>query len=357
MQQSISLHANSGGSDKIYNVFLVEEGDGYKVNYQNGRRGSTLTNGTKTATAVPFEKAKAIFDKLVKEKMTGSSKYKVVEGAAPPMAVAAASAKTSAGFDPMLLNAIDESTLAEYINDPAYVMQEKYDGERRPVILRDGQVLGVNKKGEVVPVLQPIADALCSQFSSVTLDAEQVGDRLYVFDILQADQDDYSKVDLDARIRVLNNLASIHNKDSSPVVYVATSLYTESKRALVERVRAENGEGVVIKRFDSLYRAGRPNSGGDWLKFKFTETLTAEVIAHSEGVRSVEIGVYDGDQLVSLKNVTVPASEPLPNVGSFCEVRYLYAYPNGGLAQPVFLKQRNDVDRTDAKVSQLKYKA
>jgi hypothetical protein len=58
-------------------------GGSFIVNYQNGARGSTLTNGSKTTTPVPYDKAITIFDKLVKEKMTGSSKYRVSDGVAP----------------------------------------------------------------------------------------------------------------------------------------------------------------------------------------------------------------------------------------------------------------------------------
>jgi bifunctional non-homologous end joining protein LigD len=73
-EKSISLYSDKGGADKVYNVFLVASGNDFKVNYQNGARGSTLTNGTKTASPVAYDKAVAIFDKLVKEKMAGSSK-------------------------------------------------------------------------------------------------------------------------------------------------------------------------------------------------------------------------------------------------------------------------------------------
>lgn len=73
-EKSISLYSDKGGADKVYNVFLVARGSDFIVNYQKGARGSTLTNGTKTGSPVPYDKAVAIFDRLVKEKMTGSSK-------------------------------------------------------------------------------------------------------------------------------------------------------------------------------------------------------------------------------------------------------------------------------------------
>jgi hypothetical protein len=75
--QSVSLHSSAGGADKLYNVFLLPKDDGYIVNYQNGRRGGTLTNGTKTATPVPLDKAQAIFEQIaVTADLTSSSSRK-----------------------------------------------------------------------------------------------------------------------------------------------------------------------------------------------------------------------------------------------------------------------------------------
>jgi bifunctional non-homologous end joining protein LigD len=59
----------------------------------------------------------------------------------------------------------------------------------------------------------------------------------------------------------------------------------------------------------------------------------------------------------SLKNVTVPVSQDIPPVRALVEVRYLYAWSTGGLAQPVLLGIRTDADKSDAKASQLKFKS
>jgi len=50
--QSISLYYREGGSDKVYHVQLREVGGGYVVNFQYGRRRSTLQTGNKTSTPV-----------------------------------------------------------------------------------------------------------------------------------------------------------------------------------------------------------------------------------------------------------------------------------------------------------------
>ena len=63
------LHFQQGASDKVYEVDLCEVGtDEYLVNFRYGRRGATLTEGTKTVSPVDREKADKLFNKLVEEK-------------------------------------------------------------------------------------------------------------------------------------------------------------------------------------------------------------------------------------------------------------------------------------------------
>jgi bifunctional non-homologous end joining protein LigD len=59
---------------------------------------------------------------------------------------------------------------------------------------------------------------------------------------------------------------------------VPSAAKTDEKRALWNKVKAAHGEGVVFKRLDCPVREGRPNSGGDWLKYKFTETASCFVL-------------------------------------------------------------------------------
>ena len=66
---AISLYFREGSSDKVYHAQIVPNGDNlYSVNFQYGRRGSTLQTGSKTAAPVTLAEARKIFDKLVAEK-------------------------------------------------------------------------------------------------------------------------------------------------------------------------------------------------------------------------------------------------------------------------------------------------
>ena len=62
-----TLYFREGSSDKVYSASIDPKDGGYVVNFAYGRRGSTLTTGTKTQVPVHYQTAKSIFDKLVRE--------------------------------------------------------------------------------------------------------------------------------------------------------------------------------------------------------------------------------------------------------------------------------------------------
>jgi bifunctional non-homologous end joining protein LigD len=121
-------------------------------------------------------------------------------------------------------------------------------------------------------------------------------------------------------------------------------------------VKGVNGEGIVFKRVDSRVSSGRPNSGGDWLKFKFTESASCCVLEINSGKRSVKIGLLTSDQIIPVGNVTIPPNHLVPAAGDIAEVGYLYAYKGGSLYQPVYLGKRLDLNMSACTLNQLKYK-
>ena len=66
--ENITLYYREGSSDKTYQAAIEPKDGGFVVNFAFGRRGTTLQTGTKTSAPVPFNEAKKIYDKLVKEK-------------------------------------------------------------------------------------------------------------------------------------------------------------------------------------------------------------------------------------------------------------------------------------------------
>lgn len=149
----------------------------------------------------------------------------------------------------------------------------------------------------------------------------------------------------------------LDGKTGSHLELVQMAVTTEEKRALYNSVKAKGGEGLVFKRLMAPYVAGRPNSGGDALKFKFKASASCFVIGGRTGKRSVELGLLDDGDTVSVGNVTIPANHDIPAEGQIVEVQYLYVKNKGGnLFQPVYLGVRNDVKKAECKIEQLKYK-
>src|SRR6266481_5709390 len=76
--------AQGGTSDKVYHLALEQNGKGFTVTAQYGRRGSALAVDTKTKNgAVGYDEARKIFDRVLREK---KAKGYVDAGAKAPAA-------------------------------------------------------------------------------------------------------------------------------------------------------------------------------------------------------------------------------------------------------------------------------
>ena len=346
---SLFLSDPSVRADKEYHVYLRKAGDdAFTVDFAYGRRGSALSAGTKTATPVARDKAEAIEKKLVAEKKAKG--YVACEIGKREVGTDTGEAS---GYLPQLLNTVDRTDLEEMAAISAFCFQQKMDGERRLVLVEGTQVRGINRRGEFVGVPVEWQGPLGSLGRLALIDGEQIGGRLFAFDLLIDGEDlrDASFEDRHARLTAL--LASVDAPELFQLVPVATT--EEAKCALVTRLEAANAEGVVARRLDAPYRAGRPNSGGDALKHKFWESATVIVLGESGDKRSVRMGLLDAaGALVYVGKVSIPPNAGVPAENTLIEVRYLYrASEDGALYQPTFIGVRSDVSRGDATLLQI----
>ena len=67
--QSTSLYFREGASDKEYHAAIEPKADGFIVTFAYGRRGNTLTVGTKTEAPVSLDEATKVFGKLIASKI------------------------------------------------------------------------------------------------------------------------------------------------------------------------------------------------------------------------------------------------------------------------------------------------
>jgi bifunctional non-homologous end joining protein LigD len=345
---NISLFFCEGKSDKVYHLQLDKVSSGYVVNFQYGRRGSSLNSGTKTNVPVSQEDANKIYTKVLNEKL--SKGYQECETTSPTVTPVSSVKKVATSRElPQLLNAIEDPET--YITDDRFVAQEKMDGERRRVSfdLFEKSLTQYNKKGQAIPIVTDLKTALKGQFG--IFDGEMVGDVFYVFDLLSANGTDVRELPYSKRVAMLNEFSF-----GKGIKIVKVARGTKEKRKLFEKLKKENKEGIVFKKEDAPYSVGRPSSGGDQLKFKFCKTATCRVSSLTKSKRSVGLEMIDGDS-VAVGKVTIPPNKEVPTIGSYIEVKYLYAYKGGSLYQPIYLGERNDQDESDINIKQLVYKA
>lgn len=358
VEQKVSLACTQGGSDKVYFAQLTASGGGWLVTAQYGPRGGTLKSADKHATPFPYASALKTFNSLVKSKMAKG--YVPSETAGETRLIATPTVATFTDIRVQLLNEIQRCEVRMYLGDPAFVAEIKHDGERRPLVIDGGEIYGLNKKGQRVPL--PIAIARQAEALPVgregrtVLDGELVGDTLHVWDLLEREGHNQRDLSLRERARRLRGLFEGF-PGASPIVVTETADGFEAKSALLERVIAEGLEGIVLKRASAPYTPDRPASGGDWLKYKLKATATVRVKARNIGKASIAVEVKDGDDWCFIGNVTVPPNQSMPDAGRCVEVEYLYIANRGGcLFQPVYKGVRTDQDEGDCGIGQLKYK-
>jgi bifunctional non-homologous end joining protein LigD len=248
---AISLYFREGSSDKVYHAQIAPDGnDLYSVNFQYGRRGSTLQTGTKTAAPVALAQARKIFDKLVAEKRAKG--YTEGESGVPYSGGELANRRFE--YTPQLLNSIDEAAMLEYLRNPDWLMQEKMDGVRLIVVRRGNSVTAGNRNGLTVAVSAAIVEAVLALDHDCVLDGEAIGDVYWPFDLLSLDGNDITHRSLTYRLQLLTAILRARPVESHRPRRTAFS--ERDKRALLNTIRAERGEGVVFKNAHARYNTG-----------------------------------------------------------------------------------------------------
>jgi bifunctional non-homologous end joining protein LigD len=346
-----TLYYRQGSSDKVYQASLAPKDGGYVVDFAYGRRGTTLQTGTKTQAPVSYDEAKRIYDKLIAEKTVKG--YAPGEDGTPYQGTD--KAKQATGIHCQLLNAVEEDQVEKLIADPAYWMQEKYDGRRLLIDKRGDRITGINRLGLTVALPQTLARDAAACPLDLILDGEAVGDAFHVFDALLIGDDEIGGCRYGERyLRLMNLLASFQHRN---IHLVPTAFTPRQKSDLLDRLRKANAEGVVFKHTDAPYLAGRPASGGSQLKYKFCATASF-VVGRINAKRSIGLLLFTGDRIGAAGNVTIPPNHEVPETGQVVECRYLYAFrESGAIYQPVYLGTRDDIRAEECTTTQLKYKA
>lgn len=257
-----------------------------------------------------------------------------------------------------------EGDLHEKALDNLWVFEPKLDGKRVLVHVTDRTVRAYNRKGDETDIPDGVAD----QFNvkgfegNWVFDGELVDGTYWIFDVLacphggsKTETSDLTDLTLGARRQFLEQV--FERWQPGLCRLVPQEHVDAGKLRLVNRLREDGGEGVMLKHLPSLYRPGKRSHG--WLKLKFTQTTDVFVTGLNRGGKeqAVDIGHFhhQSGELIDAGGLKIPAElVGKVNVGDVFEVRYLYATDAYKLYQPVFVRKRDDKSRDECTTVELK---
>ena len=230
----VSLYYREGSSDKVYQAAIEPKGNQFVVNFAYGRRGATLTTGTKTSSPVDFDAAKQIYTKLVREKKAKG--YTEAEDGTPYQHTD----KQSSGIFPQLLNPIEEAEVEPLLRDDDYCAQEKFDGRHLLIRKQDAHIEGINKKGLLVGLPETVSNDIRDLPGSFIPDGESIGDDYHAFDLLEFNGENLRPLTYRMRLMRLANLL-LSSSQHPHVRLVETAFTTRQKTELWHRIQAIGG--------------------------------------------------------------------------------------------------------------------
>jgi hypothetical protein len=253
---------------------------------------------------------------------------------------------------PMLCSSVDLSAVDELIESTDWYGQQKLDGDRLLIHVKDGEVRALNREGEIRRNMVPAKVLREFAFDGEWyFDGELMDDgTLWLFDLPFANGHVTGEHPLSFRVEVLERLFA--SWQPSPCIRLLTTVrHASAKRELFCHLRHALFEGMVFKRADGLYRSGKRSQS--MLKAKFTSTVDAVVTAvRPEGRENCLLGLFDNGTMVPIGSVSL-VGRPAVSPGDVVEVRYLYAGTNRSLVQPVMLRRRHDKSAAECTVDQL----
>lgn len=340
----------------VYEIHVRPAGAGrVDVVAHTGRAGRTLLP-TVIAAGVPANRADGVVEKTIRDKVRLGYR----DPNADPTDIAA---PEDIDMLPALLVSLHHPDLFDFTS-AQWLVQQKYDGENRPIRLAADGPQFFNRDGRRV-VGNPSAAAdlteLFRRIGPAILNCEDMGPAgIYVFDMpegLGVTRDD----DFATRNAALRRLREAAQGLRWITVCPAVPFERFAAAGGPERLRADRAEGYVLKRADAPYKPGRGRSvaRATMLKVKFIEDATFRIGDYRHlGPRSVPIETWDQDAMawIPAGRVSIPVAADMPEPGSYADVRYLYASAAGVISQPVWKGVRPGAGPEDCRRDKLKLK-
>lgn len=286
---------------------------------------------------------------------------------------------------PQLAEPIPKERLVDYILDDRYYTEQKIDGHRKLVWLRNGVIEVLNRQGKPADLPADVFNELptITDPEGIALDCELIGDELWVFDLPFAAGHVAPSDPYEWRRAVLDSLAP--SLVTSHVRLLPTARTHEEKLAISRKVIENGGEGLMVKDSLAAYHSGLRHEG--LLKAKFVKDVDAVITRFGIGLSSSGSGLPKSNcellvfrEPVDLTNVLIteellrafvradeavvigeciihPKERNIVDVGSVVTVAYLYCVDpdHPRLVQPTRIRPRSDKAPGECLLDQLRF--
>lgn len=258
-----------------------------------------------------------------------------------------------------LLTPIDDGReAAARLLDPAYAVQQKFDGKRIILHIARTSVTAYNREGLECEISKDIVVEArrFSPLAPIVIDSEWLrqSQALYAFDLLEINGTDLRPTRFIDRIEQLTR--TLQAARTSVIHPARTEVEEAAKIALLMRIHDLNLEGIVMKEVAAPYRLDRDPRQ---FKYKFTHVSSFLVIKRNNKA-SVDLGLYnDSNQLINVGSVKV-RNQSFNHIveGTIIDVQYAHAFPSSHkIYHPRMVSVRDDLQPHNCVLSQLRYKA
>lgn len=269
--------------------------------------------------------------------------------------------------DPMLATPFPEGqTLQNFVKSSEvkhWAMEEKFDGHRVIVAVKDGDVQAWSRprqgKTALKRDLPPQIATVFATFPTGTYDGELIvpggmstdvvdlsnagTEQFIVFDVLRLLGEDTTKNTYDERREFLTEIFA---KQDGEIVMLALSVKPSEK--FVKDIWARGGEGAILKRRASHYQPGARSR--DYIKIKGCEHIVMTVTGYKAGKNgphsTVEVRAEDGSTTTvkTLDNDAIRAFDANPDafIGRKLMIEYQLRTPDGGYRHPRWDRWENE---------------
>lgn len=256
---------------------------------------------------------------------------------------------------PMLAAVATAEEINDAMEDPRWVAQYKYDGDRVVIEITDGEIRVLNRQGEAK--IRNVGAAHLQPFTALhkgswIFDGEIVGRTLVIFDLIAANDgrnawvcDAYSFA---LRYKTLSVIAkalgipTASSTETAAVVLAPISQSLEEKFDFLATAIAEQREGIILRHLHSPYQQGRRST--TLLKHKLIKDADVVVTALHTTKDSATLSVHQSDGTLIEVGAASTIGKGAVSIGDVWVVTFLYVtdpvHPR--LFQPRLVRRRDD---------------